>query len=221
MNGEDMSVVIVGAGHIGIFLIEHFHKREEKISVVEVSEKKCKEISFKYEAIVYNGSGDNPKILEYAETSSADKFIACTDDDTINLKACEHAKKDFGVPFVIAVSNSPKNVKKFEKVSNVVISPVDYVLDVFEDIVEHENINQIYTNKKETLKISKIRIPIDSHVIGKQIFEITRRGSTIPILYRRNIVIPDENTAIQANDILYLIGEESVVDMMIEDIIVF
>src|SRR2546425_7116303 len=98
-----MRTLIVGAGRIGMHLIGYLSSSDEnQLTVIEKKGERCKDVSDKYDAIILNEDGSKLDILKKADASQADLLLAATDDDRVNL-VTTRAKKEFGIPRVIAV----------------------------------------------------------------------------------------------------------------------
>ena len=96
-------------------LIRHLSSNEEnKLTVIEKKKERCKEVSNKFDATIINEDGSNPEIMKKAEASQADLMVVATDDDRVNIAATRNAKKEFGVPRVVSLANSPKNKERLK-----------------------------------------------------------------------------------------------------------
>src|SRR5260370_17460460 len=88
---------------------------ENRLTVIEKKQERCKEASANSDATILNADGSKTDVLKLAEASQADILIVTTDDDRVNLAATRLAKKEFGVPRIIAVANSPKNKERLRE----------------------------------------------------------------------------------------------------------
>jgi trk system potassium uptake protein TrkA len=80
-----MRVVIVGVGDIGLGVADKLMGREDnEVVLVDSDEKRCEELSKKYEALVICGDGTDPDILQKAQVGDADALVATTGLDPIN-----------------------------------------------------------------------------------------------------------------------------------------
>src|SRR5207249_1345813 len=78
---------------------------------------------------ILNEDGSKPDILKKAEASQTDLLLVATSDDRANITATRHAKKEFGVPRIISVANSPKNKQRLtEAGADIVVCPVELAL---------------------------------------------------------------------------------------------
>ncbi len=104
-----MLAVIIGAGRVGMDLIELLLPEGYDISVIEVDRTRADEMSEKFDILVIHGDATDLAILRDAMIESADVLIAVTGDDNVNLVASQLTQKVFKVKKIIARVNNPRN----------------------------------------------------------------------------------------------------------------
>lgn len=204
-----MRVVIVGAGAVGAPIAERLSNRGEKVIVVERNQKVAQALSKRADVSIFMGDGASKRILEEANTKEADILLAVTDDDRVNARATRLAKQDFGVPFVLALSNSPKQIKNLIEVgADQVVCPEEEVLSLVENIVAKAGVSSIFHDRMTDCRLYRIDLLSNSPVIGKRISEIKMPGlSRICVFVRRKRFFPVEtNPELQLGDQIYVIG---------------
>ncbi|MBO4251302.1 MAG: Trk system potassium transporter TrkA [Clostridia bacterium] len=102
-----MKIIVVGAGKVGITLIENFVKEGHDVVVVDKEEKSVDYIVNHYDANGIVGGGLERQVLLDAGAESADFLIACTSRDELNILCCVLAKK-LGVKRTIARVRDPQ-----------------------------------------------------------------------------------------------------------------
>ena len=85
-----MKVVIVGGGEIGSLIAEALH-RSHGVTVIDQDGER-KEVFSHLDVRFLQGNGTDPEDLRAAEVERANAFIACTDNDDVNVLACLAAK---------------------------------------------------------------------------------------------------------------------------------
>ncbi|MFA5550861.1 MAG: Trk system potassium transporter TrkA [Trueperaceae bacterium] len=85
-----MKVVIVGGGEIGSLIAEALH-RSHGVTVIDQDGER-KEVFSHLDVRFLQGNGTDPEDLRAAEVERASAFIACTDNDDVNVLACLAAK---------------------------------------------------------------------------------------------------------------------------------
>src|SRR5207237_9718901 len=106
-------------------------------TVIQNKQERCRATSTNSDATILNSDGSKPDVLKLAEASQADIVIVTTDDDRVNLAATRQAKKEFGVPRIIAVADSPKNKERLREAgADMVICPTELALKDLENMIE-------------------------------------------------------------------------------------
>ncbi len=92
MNAEDKlmqrNVLIVGGGRVGRHVAEQLSQDRNAVTVIELDEKRCDQISPKVSHVIC-GDGTDPDVLGEAALEEIDVFAALTNSTEINLAACQ------------------------------------------------------------------------------------------------------------------------------------
>jgi trk system potassium uptake protein TrkA len=88
-----MYIVIVGAGEVGSYLARILVEEGHDVAVVEIDERLARRLDASLNALVVNGSGVSPSVLQRAGVERADLLLAVTAVDEVNLIACMTARK--------------------------------------------------------------------------------------------------------------------------------
>lgn len=88
-----MYVVIIGGGEIGSFVAQVLIEEQHEVVVVEQDDDLVPRLQGTLDAIVLEGSGVSPPILQRAGVGRADLFLALTSSDEVNLVACMIARR--------------------------------------------------------------------------------------------------------------------------------
>ena len=100
-------VFIFGGTNIGMDLALSLEESQIKVSIVDPSRSKTKEMAFQLNnALVLHGDGTDANLLEGEGVSEAEVFVAVTDDENANLLSCLLAKK-LGVKKTISLVTKP------------------------------------------------------------------------------------------------------------------
>ncbi len=215
-----MRTLIVGAGRIGMHLIGYLSSTDEnKLTVIEKKKERCREVSNKFDAVILNEDGSKTEILKEADASQADLMLVATDDDRANITITRNAKRDFGVPRVVAVANSPKNkVRLKEAGADVVICPVDLALRDFENVLSKDKAITLMYRSEPDLRVAEITIPMTALTIGKKIHELkVPEKCRIALVSRGDTYLfPDPELDVQSGDKVLVLGDGSSVRQTVE-----
>ena len=110
-----MRLVIVGTGKVGEKMVEFFTKANHNVVIVDIDYKTVETVVNKYDVKGVVGFGLDRSVLQDAEVSSADFFIACTPRDELNVLSCVMAKK-LGAAHTIARVRSPEYFEEVETI---------------------------------------------------------------------------------------------------------
>src|SRR6266700_6702143 len=215
-----MTALIVGAGRIGMHLIGYLSANDEnKLTVIEKKKERYRDVSNRFDAVILNEDGSNPEIMKKADAAQTDLLLVATDDDRVNITVTRNAKKDFGVPRVVAVANSPKNkVKLMQAGADVVICPVDLALRDFENVLSKDHSITLMYRSAENLRVAEAIIPLNASLIGKKIHEIQLpERCRVGLVCRDNgFVFPEPELELKSGDKVLLLGDAPSVARTVE-----
>lgn len=215
-----MRTLIVGAGRIGMHLIGYLSSNEEnKLTVIEKKKERCKEISNRFDAVILNEDGSKPEIMKQADASLTDLMLVSTDDDRVNIAVTRNAKKDFGVPRVVAVANSPKNkTRLIQAGADVVICPVDLALRDFENVLLKDHALTLMYRSEPDLRVAEVTIPMTAAIIGKKIHELkVPEKCRIALVSRGDTyMFPEMDLEMLSGDKVLVLGDGPCVQQMVE-----
>lgn len=97
-----MKIIVGGAGSVGRSIISYLSRADNDIVVIDTSQERLDEISKEFDLQPVLGSVSRPDILEKVGAESADILIAATDNDEVNLVACQVAYTLFNIKKKIA-----------------------------------------------------------------------------------------------------------------------
>jgi trk system potassium uptake protein TrkA len=97
-----MKIIVGGAGHVGRSIVGYLSRGRNDIIVVDTNQEHLNELSREFDIQTVNGSISRPDIQEKIGASSADMLIAATDNDEVNLVACQVGYTLFNIPKKIA-----------------------------------------------------------------------------------------------------------------------
>jgi trk system potassium uptake protein len=215
-----LRALIIGAGRIGMHLVRYLSSSDDnQLTVIEKMPERCKEASNNSDATIINADGSKPGILKLAETSQADLVIVATDDDRVNTVATRQAKKEFGVPRVIAVANSPKNKDRLREAgADLVICPVELALRDFENILAKDRAVTLMYRSDLDLRVAETIIPLNATLIGKKIHDIQMpEKCRVALVCRDNTyVFPEPELELKSGDKVLVLGDAPSVARTVE-----
>ena len=210
-----MSIIIVGAGAIGATLAQRLSSESKDVVLIEQREVRVRELRDIADVQIVHGNGANPRTLRDAGLEEADKLIAVTSSDEVNLVACLVGSRESVIPTKIARVRDPDlalvaqdlfgddpldlNINPEEEAAHSVLKTlrVPGAVGVFE--FAGGRVQVVAFTVEETssavglpLRDLKPNLGIDCNIMA-----VSRDGS---------LLIPRGSTEIRAGDLLYAAG---------------
>ncbi|MCB9989120.1 MAG: Trk system potassium transporter TrkA [Rhodospirillales bacterium] len=97
-----MRVIICGAGQVGYNIASYLAREDNDVTVVDCDRHLIERVNDELDVNALLGHASDPEVLSMAGASDADLIVAVTDQDEVNMVACQVAHSLFGVPKKIA-----------------------------------------------------------------------------------------------------------------------
>lgn len=211
-----MKIVIAGAGEVGTHLAKMLVQEEQNIILMDSSSKRIEEVSRHLEALTIIGNPLSIYDLESASVSGADLFVSVTPDGATNLMSCVLAKRIGAKHTIARVSDCQHIEPSYRQLYNSIgIDEVIYPEELAAIEIASTTLNpwarQYYELFGGKLILVGIKVRDGAPIIGKRLMDlkhdgIQRAGKFYHIVALKRdfeTVIPDGNTIIKANDLVY------------------
>lgn len=208
------SVLIIGGGRIGYYLIEKLLKKGHNIKVIENNKKIAEDLSLKFPKVsVINADGSDQGVLEEEGISGFDSCVALTGIDEENIFISLFAKH-MNVRKCITKVNRTAMLKILDHVDlDSVITPGSIIAD---DIVRYARslsnggkspIEHLYKLADRKVEALEFKAPADSKVIGISLTELSTRDNTLVSLIVRDgePILPKGDDSIMADDTVVIV----------------
>ena len=209
-----MYILIVGAGKVGYFLAKRLCLGKHTVSIVEDDKLVCEQIAKELDALVIQGDGCDPRILQEAGIERADVVAAVTGDDEDNLIICQLAKERFSIRRSVGRVNNPDNEHTFAELGvDVPVDATKIIAKIIEEEVSFSDFVNLMSFKRGKLAIVRVDLPNDSPVIEKEIkdIELPSDSVLVSIVRQDEVIVPKGNTVLKPGDdiiALTVIGNE-------------
>jgi len=217
-----MYIVIVGAGRIGFNLAQKLVQDRHAVTVIEKDKSRCEGISQNIDAIVVNGDGCEPNILEDAQIGRADVIAAVTADDEDNLIICQLAKEVFGVKRTVARVNNPKNERVFTELGvDVPVNATAIIAKIIEEESSFEDFISLMTFKRGKLALVRVDLTSESPVVDRYVRDVKLPENSVLVSIVRgdHIIVPSGETVLKKGDDLIALttieNEQQLLDMLV------
>lgn len=132
-----MKIIVGGAGSVGRSIISYLSRSNNDIVVVDTNQDRLSEIAREFDVQPLNGSIAHPDIQEKAGADKADILIAATNNDEVNLVACQVGYTLFNIPKKIARIDSEYYLSPmWNTLFNEKSLPIDLIISPDTEIAE-------------------------------------------------------------------------------------
>ena len=214
-----LRILIVGAGDIGLPVIHYLSERGHLLTVIEKNEERCKHISDHADAAIFKGNGDEKDIWTNLEADKMDALMVLTNNDETNIAVCAMAKRDFGIPFVIARAHQPESIDLMKAAgADIAICPSIETRRLFLNAIESRTVETLYEKANIGFKIVSVMIPQNGVLIGKNMNRLAEpeRLRVVSIFRNGSFVFPSESLIFKGGDRVLVLGESETVEQAAE-----
>lgn len=193
-----MYIIIVGAGRVGLNLASFLISDGHDVTIIESNHKLCDNAAHELDAMVICGDGTDKKILEEANMSNADVFVAATGNDEVNLLSCILVK-DYNIKKVIARVSDPTHEKVFKDVGiDSVVSPELTAASYLEKLIIRPKIADLVIIGKGNAELLDITVT-NKKMFGAKTSAVSPTKDFIISALHENgdMTIPDDTTILK------------------------
>lgn len=203
-----MKIIIVGCGKVGITLAEQLNNEGHDITIIDRNHSKLTAATNKIDVMGVVGNGAIYQVQMEAGIKEADLLIATTNSDELNMLCCLIAKKA-GNCQTIARIRDPEysteiNFIREELNLSMSINPELAAAREISRLLKFPSAIKIDTFAKGRVEILKFIVPDHSDLHHMKVYEVVPQlkcNILICAIQRGNdVIIPDGNIEIQAND---------------------
>ncbi|MDE0975889.1 MAG: NAD-binding protein, partial [Arenicellales bacterium] len=90
-----MKIIILGAGQVGTSMAEILSREDNDVTLVDIDNEKLEGLQDRLDIRTLHGAASHPSILEQAGGRDADLVLAVTNQDEVNMAACQIAHSLF------------------------------------------------------------------------------------------------------------------------------
>jgi trk system potassium uptake protein TrkA len=214
-----MKIIILGAGQVGTSLAEHLSAENNDITLVDTNLERLQVMLEKYDIRTVQGFASYPAVLRKAGADSADMLVAVTDNDEVNMIACQVAYSLYHTPMKIARVRSPQYFIRKDLYGadnlpiDVFISPEDLVTKNICQLINYPGSLQVLDFSDGKVKLIAVKPYYGGPLLGKSIGKMYEQFQNIDVrvvaVYRNDHAIPfDNQTLIEIGDEVFFVSDE-------------
>ncbi|HPQ21465.1 MAG TPA: Trk system potassium transporter TrkA [Saprospiraceae bacterium] len=220
-----MRIVIAGAGDIGFHLAKLLSTQQQDIVLIDMNQDVLDHAHSKLDVITIKGDCSSLSVLEKAQVSRANLFLAVTTFENNNIVACILAKK-LGAGQTIARVGNQEFYDEDQKITfrelgvDKIISPTILAAQEVERLVAMSQLTDNFAFEGGKLSVIGVNMDEDSPFVYKTLKEINEKfpdieSRAIAILRGEETILPRSNTRLLKNDHVYFIAKENSVSKIV------
>jgi len=237
-----MKIVILGPGQVDGSVALILAGEATDVTVIDVSAERLQALQDRLDLRTVCGHASYPGVLEQAGIADAEMLIALTDNDEVNMIACQVAYTLFNTPTKIArvraggyISHQGRLFKPEALPIDVLVSPEQLVTDYISRIIEHPGALQVLDFADGQVRLVGVKAYEGSSLIGQALRTLPDRmpgiATRVAAIFRQGSpIIPEGNTVIEADDEVFfiaarkntraIVGELRKLDRMVKRLII-
>ncbi len=211
-----MYMLIVGGGGIGEALTSRVLReyRGIKVTLIDIKDKVCERISRRYPMVnVICGDATDPHVLEEAEVSEADVFIAVSGDDKVNIMSALLAKKLDAKKIIVRVKNTVYEELAYMLGIEYVINPAKSAAAQIDAIIRTPGLVDLLEIARRDVEMFELKVGEDSQYAGRRLAEtpLYLDDNTAPVLIFRggDILLPKPHIKVEVGDKILVVRKKS------------
>lgn len=154
-----------------------------------------------------------PNSLREAGIDKATVVVAMEENDEDNLRICRMARQVYGVENTVSWVRDPSQNDRFRKLGVRVVNPAYSTVLIMESMALSPDAFSMTADVDEAREVREVKLQ-NRDLIGRRLSDLMLPGDVIVLMLERrgDILIPDRETALRANDIVTLVGTDGDVD---------
>ena len=212
-----MKIIMLGANHVSISLAENLASEANDITIVDPDGALLREVKDRIDVGTTIGMPSYPDVLRAAGAEDADMLLAVTENDEINLVACQIAQVLFKTPKKICRLRSASYMDTdglFGAIAaDVVISPEQLVSHYIERLIDLPGSLQVLDFADGQAQLVAVKAYYGGPLVGQEIRFLREHmpnvDTRVAAIFRRDTAItPEGSTVIEADDEVFFIAAQ-------------
>lgn len=213
-----MKILILGASQVGVSIAEVLVGEENDVTIVDIDQRALQQLQNRLDIRTVAGSAAHPDVLRSAGAEDASLLLAVTNNDEVNMVACQVAEAFFSTPTKIARIRAQQYLKHIELFAkdaafaiDVVISPEVIVKDHITRLIEFPGALQVLDFADGLVQLVGVKAVAGGALINSSLAELKSHmpgvESRVAAIYRDGEVItPRSSTMIKERDEVFFVA---------------
>ena len=215
-----MKIVILGAGHVGTSMAEILSLEANDVTLIDCNANQLEGLQDQLDIRTIVGNGPHPGILEQAGIEDADLLLAVTDQDEVNMAACQIAHTLYRTPKKIARIRATEYLTHPEIFCNesipidFIISPEQIITQQILALIENPGALQVVEFAGGRIQLVGVRAYFGGPLVGHELRDLRKHlpmiNTRVAAVYRRDRpIIPLGETIIEPDDEVFFIAAKA------------
>ncbi len=221
-----MNITIIGAGDIGFHLARRLSSNRHDITIVEQDAHRVKRASEQLDAIVVEGHGASYHVLQDAMIGECDILAAMTNNDEVNIMACQLAKK-VGVETTVARVRNPEYtmddfiLSREELGVDLLIHPEQETAESVIRLIRQSVATDVIEFAGGQCQLVGLRLEDSSPILNMKLKDLAAQHQDIPqrivaIRRKEQTIIPGGDDVLRTGDQLYIVCDPDYIPQIME-----
>ena len=215
-SNRPLRILIVGAGKVGVTLVEQLSKEGNEIALIDKNSSKVDEINNTYDVLGIVGNGASTRVLKEAGIQDSDLFIAVTGSDELNLLCCTvatmtSAKDLSAIARVRTPDYSQDSAYLRDKLGLAMI--INPELEASNEIARILNLPaalEVNSFAHGTAELIKLKLKDCVSLVGKSVMEFSQekhpRMLFCAVERKGEVIIPNGSFRFEADDVISFVA---------------
>lgn len=157
--------------------------------------------------------GTLSEALRRAEVGRARAIVAMEERDEDNLRVCRMARHVYGIGNIVAWVRDPIQNDRFRRLGARVVNPAYSTVLIMESMVLSPDVFSMTADVDEIQAVREIKLQ-NRDLVNRRLKELILPGDVMVLMINRggDVLVPDRETVLRANDTVTLAGAEEAVD---------
>jgi trk system potassium uptake protein TrkA len=170
-----MYLIVVGAGDIGMPLINIATRSGNEVVVIEQDPERADRVASAYDCLILNDDATTKETLEDAGADRADGIISTTNQDATNIMISLLAE-EFDIPAVLSVVHNTEHMDLFRRIGvNTMENPQQLIAEHLYRSVARPAIVD-YMRIGDDAEVFEVAVTEDAPIAGKTLIEANDEG---------------------------------------------
>lgn len=214
-----MKIIILGAGQVGRTVAEIMATEDNDITVVDRQEAVLRDLQQRLDIRTVVGHASYPNVLLRAGAEDAELVFAVTNDDEVNMVACQVAYTLFQTPTRLARVRSadylshPGLFQPNAMPVTYLINPEQMVTTDIQRLIEHPGALEVFDFAGGKIQLASTRVLAGASMAGQEVAalgaQVGEARARVVAVYRNGHVLADAgDCSLEAGDVVYFFAAE-------------